>query len=111
MTIVPTFRERIDKIIDYLNITRAEFERRAGLSNGYTRNLGGIPGADKLEAILTSFPMISRSWLMTGTGEMILGAITTAKDISSNTSFSELLAIIRSQQETIQELVKRLSPQ
>lgn len=66
-----TFKMRIDEIIDYLNISRAEFERRSGLSNGYTRNLGGIPGADKLESILKAFPMVSRSFLLTGTGEML----------------------------------------
>ena len=71
MPVLKSFRMRIDEIIEYLNISRAEFERRAGLSNGYTRNLGGTPGADKLESILNAFPIISRSWLLTGNGEML----------------------------------------
>lgn len=66
-----TFKDRINELISWLKISRAEFERRAKLSNGYTRNLGGVPGAEKLENILRAFPEVSRSWLLTGEGEML----------------------------------------
>lgn len=65
------FKDRINELISYLKISRAEFERRARLSNGYTRNLGGVPGAEKLESILRAFPEVSRDWLLTGEGEML----------------------------------------
>lgn len=78
------FKDRINELISWYKITRVEFERRAGLSNGYTRNLGGTPGADKLEAILNAFPEVSRVWLLTGEGKMLkntsdVGKISTAK--------------------------------
>lgn len=78
------FKDRVNELISWYKITRVEFERRAGLSNGYTRNLGGTPGADKLEAILNAFPEVSRVWLLTGEGKMLkntsdVGKISTAK--------------------------------
>lgn len=66
-----TFKERVNAILSWQKISRAEFERRAGLSNGYSRNLGGVPGADKLEGILKAFPEVSRDWLLTGEGAML----------------------------------------
>ena len=77
-----TFRERINELISWLKISRAEFERRAGLSNGYTRNLGGVPGAEKLEDPSPEVDITSR-----------------------------LLALVESQQKTISEQAATISRQ
>lgn len=113
-----TFRERINLLISWLKISRAEFERRAGLSNGYTRNLGGVPGAEKLEGILKAFPAVSRNWLLFGEGEMLnskaaVEGITPEppekkKEVTpADPGMSaRLLALVESQQQTIAQLTE-----
>lgn len=113
-----TFKDRINELISWLKISRAEFERRAKLSNGYTRNLGGVPGAEKLENILRAFPEVSRSWLLTGEGEMLKNST----ELEENTvaapadpvapaddMASRLLALVESQQQTIAQLTENNS--
>lgn len=67
--------ERFEKFFEYKGIKRSEFERRCGLSNGYTRNLRDSPKSEKLKDILNAFPEINPIWLQTGEGEMILPRI------------------------------------
>ena len=64
--------ERFEKFFEYKGIKRSEFERRCGLSNGYTRNLRDSPKSEKMKDILNAFPDINPIWLQTGEGEMIL---------------------------------------
>lgn len=106
-----TFKERIDMILKEFHLTRAEFERLCGLSNGYTRNLGGTPGADKVEKILENFPKINRIWLLTGEGEMLCPNISQRNvsgpnvigesQVVNNALPSELLALIRNRDEEL----------
>ena len=63
--------ERFEKFFEYKGIKRSEFERRCGLSNGYTRNLRDSPKSEKLKNILSAFPEINPMWLQTGEGKMI----------------------------------------
>ena len=113
-----TFKDRINELISWLKISRAEFERRAKLSNGYTRNLGGVPGAEKLENILRAFPEVSRSWLLTGEGEMLKNsteleenpvAAPAAPVAPADDMASRLLALVESQQQTIAQLTENNS--
>lgn len=67
--------ERFEKFFEYKGIKRSEFERRCGLSNGYTRNLRDSPKSEKLKDILTAFPEINPVWLQTGEGEMLLPTV------------------------------------
>lgn len=69
-------KDRLYKIADYKGITIAEFERTAGLSNGYIKNFKGSLGSTKMEYLLTAFPEISPAWLLTGEGEMLKQAVT-----------------------------------
>lgn len=64
--------ERFEKFFEYKGIKRSEFERRCGLSNGYTRNLRDSPKSEKMKDILNAFPDINPIWLQTGEGGMIL---------------------------------------
>lgn len=105
------FKDRINALISYLKISRAEFERRAGLSNGYTRNLGGVPGAEKLESILRTFPEVSRDWLLTGEGEMLknsteveINSIPEARPAEPDQiSLISLWTLVQSQQRTLED--------
>lgn len=64
--------ERFEQFFKYKGIKRSEFERRCGLSNGYTRNLRDSPKSEKMKDILNTFPEINPVWLQTGEGEMIV---------------------------------------
>lgn len=63
--------DRLKRIASAYKLTVRDFERKAGLSNGYVRTIGNSLGASKLENILQSFPEVSRVWLLTGEGEML----------------------------------------
>lgn len=67
--------QRIKEYIDYKGITIAAFERSVGMSNasfGKSLKNNGAIGTDKLENILSVYKDISPSWLLTGTGPMLL---------------------------------------
>lgn len=64
--------ERFEQFFKYKGIKRSEFERRCGLSNGYTRNLRDSPKSEKMKDILNAFPEINPVWLQTGEGKMIV---------------------------------------
>lgn len=67
--------ERLKQYLDLKGITIAAFERSVGMSNasfGKSLKKGGAIGTDKLENILTTYPDISISWLLTGEGPMLV---------------------------------------
>lgn len=66
-----TVKERLMMYLKEKNITRTAFEKAAGLSNGYMLQLRNSPGLEKLSRILSAYPDLNRSWLLTGEGNMI----------------------------------------
>lgn len=64
-------KQRIMQFIENKNISIREFERFCGLSNGYMKSLRHAPKSDKLSAILSAYPELSQSWLLTGEGSML----------------------------------------
>lgn len=65
-------KERLVEFIASMGLSVAQFEREAGLSNGYIRNFKGSFGGNKFDKILQAFPMLNRHWVTTGKGDMIL---------------------------------------
>lgn len=65
-----TIRERIIFFCSSVGITKAEFERRAGLSNGYINSVKRSVGS-KLDPILEAFPELNKNWLLFEEGEML----------------------------------------
>lgn len=66
--------DRIKEYIDKKGITIAAFERSIGMSNasfGKSLKGGKAIGTDKLENILSIYPDINPSWLLTGEGNML----------------------------------------
>lgn len=66
--------ERIKEYIDNKGISIAGFEKSIGMSNasfGKSLKTGGAIGTDKLENILTTYPDINPTWLLTGKGSML----------------------------------------
>lgn len=65
-----TVKQRITKFIKDKNISVRNFEKEAGLSNGYLNQLRNAPSVDKFQSIISAFPDINPDWLLTGSGEM-----------------------------------------
>lgn len=64
-------KNRTIQFIKENHITKAEFERRCGLSNGYINSMREGFGVKKLEQVLQAFPDLNREWLLYGEGEML----------------------------------------
>ena len=64
-------KDRIIKVIQALGISTNRFEKEAGLSTGYLRQLRRDPTTDKFKSIILAFPEINAHWLLTGEGDMI----------------------------------------
>lgn len=67
-----TIKDRILEFLTTENISKAQFERQCGFSNGYVNSIKEGVGAEKLERILREYPILSREWLLSGTGEMYI---------------------------------------
>ena len=67
-----TTKDRLLKYIEYTGLATSRFESLCGLSNGYVRNLKSQIGEDKSSAILNAFPELSKIWLLTGEGSMLV---------------------------------------
>lgn len=68
-----SIKERLEQIIDKYSIKSVrEFERQAGLPNGYVRRPRETMGVEQIEGVLKAFPEIDREWLMTGEGDMLV---------------------------------------
>lgn len=96
-----TVKERLIEFIKYKQISIREFERMAGLSNGYLKALRKSPTVEKMSSILRAFPELNRMWLLTGEGEMLTstdGHVATVSGdgtaISGNSNHVEVPAII-----------------
>lgn len=64
---------RLDEMLDYLNITKIQFECKTNLPSGYLLTLVGLPEVPKAvrEKIAAAFPEINADWFSTGEGNML----------------------------------------
>ena len=63
------------------NLSKTEFYKKTGLSNGFLDKGGSVTSAN-LETILNTFPEISLDWLVTGRGPMLRSDLSTAHPAS-----------------------------
>ena len=56
-----TLKERIQAYCQYKGISVSQFERQAGLSNGYFKEGSKMPRPDRISKILNKFPDINRN--------------------------------------------------
>ncbi len=101
-----TTKDRLLKYIAHTGLATSRFESLCGLSNGYVRNLKSQIGEDKLSNILNAFPELSKIWLLTGEGSMLV-------DISANSSnrtkFKAIIQQIKATEDITQaELAEKL---
>ena len=83
-----TTTERLLQFVEYKGISKYEFHKKNGLSNGFLDKSRAI-GTDKCARILENYPEINPEWLITGEGEMIRGV---KKDKSVETDLNKDIA-------------------
>ncbi len=66
-------KDRLLEFISSEKIAVSEFERRAGLSNGYVSKERRAISNDKIPYISKAFPQLNLKWVNTGEGEMLNG--------------------------------------
>lgn len=87
-----TTKDRLQKYIEHTGLATSRFESLCGLSNGYVRNLKSQIGEDKLSTILNAFPELSKIWLLTGEGSMLVNTSNTSAPAPSPSSTEEKTA-------------------
>ncbi|MFJ1474041.1 hypothetical protein ACILE9_07220 [Capnocytophaga cynodegmi] len=65
-----TTKEKILKYIDYKGISKRDFYRQTGLSNGFLDS-GKHIGSDNIKIIISAYPEINIEWLVMDNGEML----------------------------------------
>ena len=64
-------KQRLIEFIKKEEISIHAFEKSAGISNGYIKNLSKQPREGVLKKILLTYPQLNRVWLLTGEGNML----------------------------------------
>ena len=73
----------IDRLFEFFRekaLSNYKVEQACGLSNGYLRNLRKAPSAEILERIFSTYPELSREWVMYGSGEMLRSSVSPATE-------------------------------
>lgn len=66
-----SLKERILAFIEKMGLTKSQFEKNAGLSNGFVDKSGDNSRRSSLDKISTAYPQLNMAWLLTGEGEML----------------------------------------
>lgn len=96
--------KRLKEYVQSKGMTVAEFEKRCGLSNGYTNNIRKGIGKDKLSQIKEIFPDFNENWIFHGIKEE-------GKEQEDNMRLEQFLNILSMQQQLTaksQEQIDRL---
>ena len=103
-------RSRVRQYCEYMNIRVSQFEKQAGLSNGYFNQVSKKPSDAKLDSIAKAHPRLNIDWLCTGHGEMIQEMPTNEGELPSPvTDDKSLIAELRSQIEKLEAKVDNLN--
>lgn len=65
-----TAKDRLLFFLRHIGLSQGKFEKSIGLSNGYINNVKSI-GSDKLQLIMTEYPLLNVVWLISGKGNML----------------------------------------
>lgn len=65
-----TVKGRLITFLKSRGLSQRKFEQSIGASNGFVNNISKGIGAEKMQKILSVYPEINPSWLLSGDGEM-----------------------------------------
>ncbi|MBQ9255290.1 MAG: helix-turn-helix domain-containing protein [Clostridia bacterium] len=66
-----TLQDRLLEFVKYLNLTNQNFEKKAGLPNGFINKAGKYISEKSEAKIKETYPELNISWLLTGVGYML----------------------------------------
>lgn len=66
-----TIKERVLKFIEHQGLSVRQFEAQAMLSNGAVSKMGNSTRSNIIDRICRAYPVLNRSWLLTGEGDML----------------------------------------
>ncbi|MGL5914110.1 MAG: hypothetical protein ACRCZB_08085 [Bacteroidales bacterium] len=98
-------KDRILEFIRHLGISVLAFENSCQLKRSNISTMTGALGTDKVEKIILKYPQLSPDWLLTGKGSMLRSEANAVETASP--TVDKLIAIIESQQRTIESLIKK----
>ncbi len=112
-----TVKERLIKFLEIKRISKSEFGRRIGVSSAFITSMRQSMQPDKVKRIALEFPELNTTWLLTGEGEMFNkeekkspskeeeNTVTMSREVFDQ--ISKLTETVLSQQQTIEELVRK----
>lgn len=89
-------RERLKLYLSSIGISEGNFEKEAGLSTGFVSKVGDSIRMKSLEKILSKFPDLNTSWLLTGEGSMLKSS-TAQKEVKAMQPESVMMVPLVSQ--------------
>lgn len=102
--------ERIKKIINHYGLSDRAFAIKCGIKqNTFSNQINGVReiSLQTINSILITFEKISAEWLLRGNGEMLLTS-EQPTDSSESDRLSKLIDTIAFQQDTINNLQRRI---
>lgn len=64
-------KDRILQFIERTGISKRDFERKIGASNGFLNSMDKCPSTKKLYVIFDTFKQLNQEWLLNGVGDML----------------------------------------
>lgn len=100
---------RLLEYLDCMDIKKAEFYRTTGLANGFLDKNDNI-GSDNIEIIVSKYPNINLSWLVTGNGEMLRDdGNNNLKNIEDMEKLLEMLRMAMEQNRALISIIENLT--
>jgi hypothetical protein len=65
-------KQRLTEYIEHKKISKSEFCRTIGVSNAFVSIMRQSIQPDKIESIALHFPELNITWLLTGSGDMVI---------------------------------------
>lgn len=86
------FRNRVKDFIKHSNKSVRQFEAKCGLSNGAVSKMDENTRKSTVDKILAAFPELSRTWLLTGEGSMLISEEKERASAASNLTALPLMS-------------------
>lgn len=81
-------RERLIAFLKFKHINKSQFAAAIGVSNSFVMNIRRSMAPEKIQKIKEVYPDLNIDWLLTGQGEMLVGAINQAVLGDNNTAYA-----------------------
>lgn len=99
-------KNRLLEFVTQTGLSKAEFERKCGLSNGALNKIGNNTRMSTLELISKTFPELNLIWLRTGVGPMLNSTPTITQHNVNGNNYNGVGTVYNGTQPTDEEYVE-----